>query len=82
MTHCECRPTLSYADIAAGPEKPACCLPMLCTTLSLRWIAVNPAVGYACCAATFTNVSVVDTHDRPFLFVDTPGMCGPGWGMQ
>jgi len=39
-----------------------------------------PAVGYACCAATFTNVSVVDTRDRPFMFMDAPGSCGPGWG--
>jgi hypothetical protein len=39
-----------------------------------------PAVGYACCAASFLNVSVTDTRDRPFMFIDVPGSCGPGWG--
>ena len=39
-----------------------------------------PSVGYACCAATFSNVSVLDTRDRAFMFVDTPGVCSNGWG--
>ena len=41
-----------------------------------------PLPGYACCAANFTNVSVDDTKNRPFLFLDEAGACDPGWGLD
>ena len=46
--------------------------------IMFRW---EPDVGFACCAASFSNVTVHDAQDRPFFFLDESGFCPSGNGL-
>jgi hypothetical protein len=71
-THKQCGNTNTYAYVhtQACSKRPrnSICSENVTTAPIMTSLVVNP--GYTCCAATFTNVSVVDTQERPFLFMD------------